>query len=87
MNPTEEFFGKTGEGEDGFQPEIIANHNIDPFDYDDFAAVYLGHPDSDNGKSLRKLLDDGWIVYRIHTEFHPTTGHYGVAYLAKPKSN
>jgi hypothetical protein len=69
--------------EPGIQPAILMNKNIDHDQVGGYTSAYVN--DSWAPK-IKELIDDGWIVFRIQTEFG-TIGHETRAYLAKMKAS
>ena len=69
--------------EPGIQPSILMHKNIDHDNVGEYTDCYVN--DSWAGR-LKELIDSGWVVFRIQTEFG-INGHYTKAYLAKMKMN
>jgi hypothetical protein len=68
----------------GIQPSVLMHKNIDHDLVGEYTNCYV------NGSwatKLKELIDDGWIVFRIQTEFSSLGGHMTYAYLAKLKTN
>ncbi len=69
--------------EPGLHPSILMHRNIDHekvLEYDD---CYLN---DSWAKKLNQKIAEGWIVFRIQTEFQ-LNGHETHAYLAKMKAD
>jgi hypothetical protein len=74
---------RADEMEPGIQPSILMNKNIDH----DMVAEYTNCYMNDSwAAKLKELIEGGWIVFRIQTEF-TMIGHTTKAYLAKMKTN
>lgn len=69
--------------EPGIQPAILMHRNIDHDKVAEYTSCYVN--DSWTSK-LKELIDGGWIVFRIQSEFG-INGHETHAYLAKMKTN
>ena len=63
------------------RPAIILNHNLEPLKITECTTCIVN--DSWAPK-MKELLNDGWVMFRMQTEFHPI-GHTTVAYFAKLK--
>lgn len=71
------------ESEAGIQPCILMHKNIDHDQVGEYTTCYV----NDGWASkIKELIDDGWIPFRIQTEFH-LNGHDTMMYLAKLKAN
>lgn len=69
--------------EPGIQPCVLMHRNIDH----DLVAEYTSCYVNDSwAPKLKELINGGWIVFRIQTEFG-INGHETHAYLAKMKTN
>lgn len=62
-------------------PCIISNENID---VTKIVEITSCHVHSSWAGNLKKLIEDGFIIFRIQTEL-TSTGHITMAYLAKFK--
>ena len=69
--------------EPGIQPAILMNRKIDHDQVGEYTNCFVN--DSWAPK-LKELIEAGWIVFRIQTEFQ-INGHETHAYLAKMKGN
>ena len=69
--------------EPGVQPCILMNLNIDHKQVGEYTSTYVNDAWA---PKLKELIDGGWIVFRIQTEFG-INGHETHAYLAKMKAN
>jgi hypothetical protein len=69
--------------EPSLQPCILMNLNIDHTNVGEYTTCYVNNIWA---PKLQELIDSGWIVFRIQTEFK-LNGHKTHAYLAKMKSN
>jgi hypothetical protein len=66
------------------QPGILLNRNISPERITDIVGQPLGDEGSDARKKIISLIREGWVFFRIQTEFG-LSGHHTVAYLVKLK--
>ena len=67
----------------GLQPAILMNLNIDHEKVAEYTRCYVNEA---HALKLKELIENGWIVFRIQTEFY-INGHETHAYLAKMKAN
>ena len=67
----------------GVQPAVLMNKEID---HDQVAEYQICHFNDSWADKIKGLMDDGFVVYRIQTEFGQF-GHRTMAYLAKMKAN
>lgn len=67
----------------GVQPAVLMNKEID---HDQVAEYQICHFNDSWADKIKGLMDDGFVVYRIQTEFGQF-GHSTMAYLAKMKAN
>lgn len=67
----------------GVQPCILMHRNID---HDNVGEYTSCHVNNSWAPKIKELIDDGWVVFRIQTEFN-LDGHATKMYLAKMKSN
>lgn len=70
-------------GEPALQPAILMHRNIDHDNVGEYAQCYVN---DSWAPALKKLIDDGFVVFRIQTELD-INGHVTYAYLAKMKTN
>ena len=76
----QEMLRLANEGENpNAQPAIILNHNIDPTKITECTVC---HVNDSWAEQMKKLLDTGWIMFRMQTEFG-INGHHTMAYFAK----
>ena len=75
------FAGETAEP--GLQPAVLMHRDINHAKVAEYTSCYVNEPHQDR---LTGLINDGWIVFRIQTEF-TSIGHMTMAYLAKMKVN
>lgn len=68
---------------EGIQPAILLNQNINPYLVTDVARCSVGEPGSASHDKFSKMLNDGWKLFRIQTEFCSVSGHLTAAYFAK----
>ena len=67
----------------GIQPNILMNLNIDHTNVGEYTSC---HVNDSWAPRIKELIDGGWIVFRIQTEFY-INGHETKMYLAKMKTN
>lgn len=67
----------------GIQPCILMNLNIDHTNVGEYTSC---HVNDSWAPKIKELIDGGWIVFRIQTEFY-LNGHDTMMYLAKMKTN
>lgn len=67
----------------GLQPAILMHKNIDHNNVAEYTNCYVN---DSWAQQLKELIDTGWVVFHIQTEFH-INGHETHAYLAKMKSD
>lgn len=70
--------------EPGLQPSILMNLNIDHTNIGEYTSC---HVNDSWAPKIKELIGDGWIVFRIQTEFCSINGHSTMMYLAKMKTN
>ena len=71
-----------GMGDATIQPGIIANRNIA---IEDAEELWSGHYNDSWSETINKKLTDGFIVFRIQTEWLEGYGHQTMIYMAKMK--
>lgn len=69
--------------EPGLQPAILMHQNIDHTNVGEYTSC---HVNDSWAPKIKELIDGGWIVFRIQTEFY-LNGHETKMYLAKMKTN
>ena len=67
----------------GLQPAVLMHRNINHDQVAEYTSCYIN---AISAPKLKELIGDGWIVFRIQTEFY-INGHETHAYLAKMKAN
>jgi hypothetical protein len=70
-----------GEEAESMKVNILAHQNID---LSKVVGLTIAHMNGSWEKKIEGLLADGWIIFRIQTEFS-INGHDTVAYFAKLK--
>lgn len=70
--------------EPGIQPSILMNLIIDHTNVGEYTSC---HVNDSWAPKIKGLIDGGWTVFRIQTEFCSINGHSTIMYLAKMKSN
>lgn len=73
---------KADSAEVGTPPAILMNLNIAHDKVERYTDCYVNESHEER---LAELISDGWIVFRIQTEFS-MIGHVTMAYLAKMKA-
>lgn len=68
-------------GHPNIQPSVLMHRNID---HTNVIAYTSRHVNEHWESELEKLIEVGWIVFRIQTEFQ-INGHETFAYFAKMK--
>lgn len=71
-------------GTDAIQPSIIFTRDIDHTKIAEYTSCYVNEAWA---PKIKELIEGGWIVFRIQTEFTPQYGHSTRAYLAKVRPN
>ena len=74
-------------GTQGVQPSILMNLNINPEMITGIAQHIVGEIGSAAYDNIRAMCDEGWVMFRVQTEFCSLRGHITMAYFAKLKSN
>lgn len=69
--------------EPGIQPTVLMNKQINHDQVAEYTSCYVNDIWA---PKIKELIADGWIVFRIQTEFQ-INGHETHAYLAKMKAN
>ena len=69
--------------EPGVQPSVLMHRNIDHSQVGEYTSCYVN---DSYAPKIKELIDGGWIVFRIQTEFY-INGHDTKAYFAKMKAN
>ncbi len=67
----------------GVQPVILFDLKINTYLVTDVAQHTVGEPGSSAHDKIGKMLNEGWIMFRIQTEFCSLRGHVTVAYFVK----
>lgn len=70
------------EGTASLQPAVLLNQSIDVTKIIEMKAMFVGHYRSQFDK-IRESLEDGFIIFRIQTEYSPHEGHRTMAYMVK----
>ena len=78
-----EALSRADEMEAGIQPSVLMHKNIDHDGVAEYTSCYVN---DSCAPRLKELIDNGWAVFRIQTEFG-INGHDTMAYLAKMKTN
>jgi hypothetical protein len=80
---TEEMLRLANEGENpNLRPAVILNYNINPLKITECTSCIVN--DSWAPK-IKELLENGWTMFRVQTEFYGSIGHRTMAYFAKIK--
>lgn len=67
----------------GIQPAVLMNKEIDHDMVGEYTSCYNNNSWA---PKIKELIDEGWIVFRIQTEFG-INGHSTMIYMAKMKAN
>ena len=68
-------------------PGIIFHDEFYHGEAAEYARCMLGEPGSHASDKLEQMIQGGWKLFHIQTEFTPQSGHSTYAYVVKLKSN